>query len=347
MQRTNTLDSPCRDIQSGFLVKGFYAVFLFFTCIGLHAQERYEYTHQQMGTQIRLVFYTSNQGKADTIAFRAFDRIDELNKELSDYLVTSELNSLTKQYEKEVVVSSDLFRILKKSVEISKITKGAFDISVGPLIELWRKTRKTRILPSEAKLIEAKQRVGYSNIAFHNKNVIQLNAKEMKLDLGGIGKGFTADEVIKVLESNGVRSALVDMGGDIRVSNPPPNREYWILAFSYYNEEDVEVVKRIRLKNGAVATSGDLYQFVEIDGIRYSHIINPLTGLALNNSIQVTTIARNATEADAFASAFSVMGIAKTTEFIKTKSNIEVFIVQKSKNTFKQWNNSTFPGQNN
>lgn len=161
-----------------FWLKVFYAVFLFFTCIGLHAQERYEYTHQQMGTQIRLVFYTSNQEKADTIAFRAFDRIDELNKKLSDYLVTSELNSLTKQHEKEVVVSSDLFRILKKSVEISEITKGAFDISVGPLIELWRKTRKTRILPSEAKLIEAKQRVGYSNIAFHNKNVIQLNAKE-------------------------------------------------------------------------------------------------------------------------------------------------------------------------
>ena len=169
----------------------------------------------------------------------------------------------------------------------------------------------------------------------------------MKLDLGGIGKGFTADEVIKVLESHDVRSALVDMGGDIRVSNPPPNKECWMLAFSYYNEDDVEVVKKIRLKNAAVATSGDLYQFVEIDGIRYSHIIDPLTGLALNNSIQVTTIADNATEADAFASAFSVMGVARTADFIKTKSEIDVFIVQKSKNSFKQWNNSNFPGLNN
>ncbi len=344
MQKTDSLNSPFTNFQSGFLVNCFYVIFLLFTYFGLHAQERYEYAHQQMGTQIRLVFYASNQGQADTIALKAFDRIDELNEKLSDYLLTSELNSLTKLYKKEVVVSSDLFRILQRSVEISVLTKGAFDITAGPLIELWRTTRKTRILPAKAKLIEAKQRIGYKLITFPNVNMIQLHAKEMKLDLGGIGKGFTADEVIKVLKSHGVSSALVDMGGDLRVSNPPPNREYWNLAFSYYNEKDVEVVKRIRLKNAAIATSGDFYQFVEIDGIRYSHIIDPSSGLALSKSIQVTTIAKNATEADAFASAFSVMGIAQTTEFIKAMSDIDVFIVQKSENTFKQWNNSTFPG---
>lgn len=342
MQKTNKLNRPCRDIQSGFLVKGFYVIFLLFTYFGLQAQERFEYAHQQMGTQIRLVFFTSDKEKANSIASKAFDRIDELNKKLSDYIVTSELNSLTKQHKKEVVVSNDLFRILKKSVEISEITKGAFDISVGPLIQLWRKTRKTRILPTKANLVEANQRVGYKYITFPDINVVLLKTQEMRLDLGGIGKGFAADEVIKVLESNGVSSALVDMGGDIRVSNPPPNREYWILAFSYYDEENVEVVEKIRMKNAAVATSGDLYQFVEIDGIRYSHIINPLTGMALNNSIQVTTIARNATEADAFASAFSVMNIANVKINSKVLTNLETLMIHHSKEGYLKWNSEGF-----
>jgi len=327
--------------------RAFFIIFLLFTCFEVHAQERFEYTHQQMGTQIRLVFYTTNTNQADSVASLAFNRIDELNKKLSDYIDNSELSLLANQVKKEVVVSDDLYRVLKKATEISEATNGAFDVSAGPLVQLWRKTRKTKKLPTASELVKAQQGVGFDLITFPKKSTIQLNAKGMQLDLGGIGKGFAADEVIKVLELNGVTSALVDLGGDIRVSNPPPGKAFWVLAFSYYNEEDAEVVHKIRLKNAAVATSGDLYQFMELDGIRYSHIINPLTGLALNNGIQVTTIAKNATEADAFASAFSVMGITQTTGFIKAKSDIDVFMVQKSKNTFKQWNNGKFPGLNN
>ena len=171
---------------------------------------------------------------------------------------------------------------------------------------------------------------------------MRLNAKGMQLDLGGIGKGFTADEVIKVLELNGVTSALIDMGGDIRVSNPPPEKNHWILAFSHYNRNGVEVRNRIRLKNAAVATSGDLYRFVEINGIRYSHIINPLTGLALKNSIQVTIITENATEADAFASAFSVMGFENGEVFSQELPNLEVFMVGRSGAGYQQWNSPGF-----
>ena len=330
-----------------FMERGFFIIFLLFTCFKVHAQERFEYTHQQMGTQIRLVFYTTYTDKADSVASLAFNRIDELNEKLSDYLDNSELNVLANQVKKEVVVSDDLYRVLIKAVEISEATNGAFDISAGPLIRLWRKTRETRILPTTSDLDKAMQNVGYKYIKFPKKNVVLLNASAMQLDLGGIGKGFAADEVIKILELNGVSSALVDLGGDIRVSNPPPGKEYWVLAFSYFNEEGKEVIKKIGLKDAAVATSGDMYQYVEIDGKKYSHIINPQTGMALNNSIQVTTIAKNATEADAFASAFSVMGIAQTTEFIIVKPDIDVFMVQKSKNTFKQWNNDKFPGLNN
>ncbi len=223
--------------------RAFFIIFLLFTCFEVHAQGRFEYTHQQMGTQIRLVFYTTDNEKADSVASLAFNRIDELNNKLSDYLDNSELNLLANQVKKEVVVSDDLYRVLKKANEISEATNGAFDISAGPLIRLWRKTRKTRILPTTSDLDEAMQNVGYKYIKFPKKNVVLLNASAMQLDLGGIGKGFAADEVIKILELNGVTSALVDLGGDIRVSNPPPGKEHWVLAFSYFNAEGKEILK--------------------------------------------------------------------------------------------------------
>jgi thiamine biosynthesis lipoprotein len=322
--------------------RGFFIIFLLFTCFEVHAQGRFEYTHQQMGTQIRLVFYTTNNDKADSVASLAFNRIDELNKKLSDYLDNSELRLLANQVKKEVVVSDDLYRVLKKANEVSEATNGAFDVTAGTLIQLWRKTRKTKILPSKLQLEIAKQNVGYTYIKFPKKNVVLLNANNMQLDLGGIGKGFTADEVIKVLELNGVTSALVDMGGDIRVSNPPPGKEHWVLAFSYCNMEGKEVLKKIGLKDAAVATSGDMYQYVEIDGKKYSHLINPQTGMALNNSIQVTIIAKNATLADAYASAYSVMAFGDITANIKELPNLEIFMVSQSNEGYRHWNSPGF-----
>ena len=342
MQKNNRFQSRFIAFRISFMERGFFIILILFTCFGIHAQGRFEYTHQQMGTQIRLVFYTTNNDKADSVAFLAFNRIDALNKKLSDYLDNSELNVLANQVQKEVVVSDDLYRVLKKANEVSEATNGAFDISAGPLIRLWRNTRKTKILPTASDLVEAKQKVGYTYIKFPKKNVVLLNTNAMQLDLGGIGKGFTADEVIKVLELNGVTSALVDMGGDIRVSNPPPGKEHWVLAFSYYNEEGKEVNMKIGLKDAAVATSGDMYQYVEIEGEKYSHIINPQTGMALNNRIQVTAIAKNATMADAYASAYSVMAFGNGTGNIKEFPNLEIFIVSQSDEGYRHWNSPGF-----
>lgn len=315
---------------------------MLFTCLTTHAQKRFEYSHQQMGTQIGLVFYTTDKVLADSMALLAFDRIDELNEKFSDYIDTSELSLLAKEVNKEVVVSDDLFRVLKKATEVSENTNGAFDISAGPLIQLWRETRKTGILPSASTRNKVMQNVGYRFIEFPKKNVVRLNASAMQLDLGGIGKGFAADEVIKILELNGVTSALIDMGGDIRVSNPPPAKEYWVLAFSHFNSEGKEVIKKIALKNAAVATSGDVYQYVEIKGKKYSHIVNPQTGMALSNRIQVTTIAKNATLADAYASAYSVMEFRKMTDHVTEFPNLETFRVSKTNEGYQNWNSPGF-----
>jgi FAD:protein FMN transferase len=317
-------------------------VFLLFSNYIAYAQVRFEYKYQQMGTQIRLVFYTENKQKADSVSSLVFERIDNLNHILSDYIEDSELNMLTNEGIGDVTVSNDLYAVLKKSVRIAEKTNGAFDITAGPLIRLWRRTRKSKIKPTPSDLEAAKEKVGYQYITFPKQNTVRLGKQGLQLDLGGIGKGFTADEVIKILLKNGITSALIDMGGDIRVSAPPPGRPYWVLAFSYYDGKGDEIVQKIKLKNAAVATSGDVYQFVEIDGIRYSHIVNPLTGMALTTSIQVSVIAENATKADAYASALSVMGIEKAKEKIKEIDGLDVFLVENMKNNSKQWHTLEF-----
>ena len=316
-------------------------IFLF-SFLTTYSQTRFEYDYQQMGTQIRLVFYASDKQKADSVAHLAFKRIDVLNSKLSDYLENSELNNLCKQVGQDVLVSEDLYSILMEANGISKKTKGAFDVTVGPLIRLWREARKRNELPDKAELDSVKQSVGYQYIKFPKKNTVRLSKHGMQLDLGGIGKGYTADEVLEVMEKNGIFSALVDMGGDISVSDSPPNREYWILAFSYYNKKGKEISQKIKLKNQSVATSGDLFQSIEIDGIRHSHIINPKTGMALTNSIQVTTIAENGAMADAYASAFSVLGFEGAKAITQELTNFKLFMVGYSKDGHQQWSSPGF-----
>ncbi|WP_273274058.1 FAD:protein FMN transferase [Maribacter polysiphoniae] len=295
-----------------------------------------------MGTQIRLVLYASDKEKADSVSVLAFQRIDELNTILSDYLVNSELNLLCVKKPGTYEVSDDLYRVLKKADSVSKLTEGAFDVTAGPLIGLWRKARMTKKMPGQTELSITRERVGYNLLQLTAPNKVRLNVEGMRLDLGGIGKGFAADEVIGILEMNGIFSGLIDMGGDIRVSGPPPEREYWILGFSYFDRQGKECFQKIKLKDGAVATSGNLYQFVEINGIKFSHIINPKSGLALKDGIQVTTISRYAAEADAFASAFSVIGLDPSILRDADYQHLEVFMTNQSTTGYEQWESSGF-----
>ena len=311
-------------------------------CATSFAQTRYEYSHQQMGTQIGLVFYENDKARADSIAQLVFKRIDVLNSILSNYLPQSEINQLSQKPNRNVVVSADLFRLMNISGDYAKRTSGAFDITLGPLIELWKKARKNRQVPSMAEIRSAKQRTGHSHLEFPNVNTVRLRHEGMQLDVGGIGKGFAADEAIEVLKRNGINSALVDMGGDVTVSGAPPNKEFWILGFSYFNENGEEVFQKVRLKNQAVATSGDLYQYSIIDGKRYSHIIDPKNGMALSNNIQVTVIAPNGTMADAYASALSVLGIGEGGKVVRETTDLEVFMVEDTPGDYQQWNSPGF-----
>lgn len=292
--------------------------------------QRYEYSRPQMGTLFRVVLYAANETKAHTAAQAALNRVDELNRILSDYIPESELSQLsaTAGSGKAVKLGPDLWYILEKSQEISRKTNGAFDVTVGPLVQLWRRARRQHQLPAAEALEKAKAVTGYQHLILDPKQkTAQLLVPGMQLDMGAIGKGYAVDEALKVLKKHGIRAALVDGGGNIVVSNAPPDHKNgWEIDVSAGNETNKTDGRKIYLKHCGVATSGDLYQYVELNGRRYSHILNPFTGLGLTDQRRVTVIAKNGTDADWLATSLSILppkqGVALANQIPKAAAAI-------------------------
>jgi thiamine biosynthesis lipoprotein len=248
-----------------------------------------------MGTLVRLTAYAAADPAA---AFReAFGRIADLDSKLSDYKPDSELNRLCRA--RTLRVSADLLAVLKAAQQLAAESDGAFDITEGPVIRLWRETRRTHQLPAPAALIQAADRTGYRNLHIE-RDTVHLDLPNMQLDLGGIAKGYAADQALAVLRRRGITQALVAVSGDLAIGDPPPGKSGWRIGVGSSQ-------RTASLANCGVSTSGDTEQFVEIDGTRYSHIIDPHTHTPLTESFLETVIARHGIEADALATALSVL----------------------------------------
>ena len=264
-----------------------------------------------MGVPWRLVLYIPDKQIANRAAGAAFERIKKLNSIFSDYDAESEVRRLTAkaQISRPVEISPDLHYVLAKSLQFSRETEGAFDVTVGPLVRLWRRARRRKEMPSETRIAEARLLTGYRSISLNScPQTVAFAKLGVELDFGGIAKGYAADEALAVLNSYGITSAMIDGGGDLVVGDPPPGKDSWRIGIAAWDDPDRTVEQSVSLCNGAIATSGDAYQFVEIDGVRYSHLVDPRTGLGITPSRTVTVIAANGLRADAIASAVSVMG---------------------------------------
>ncbi len=271
---------------------------------------RYRFAQVQMGVQFEIQLYASDEKSANLAARQAFRRVEQLNNHFSDYDPTSELSRLSKTAGSgaRVDLSDELWQVLSLSDRLARRTDGAFDVTVGPYVRLWRRARRQREMPSEARLTEARKAVGHSHLRLGpTDRSALLTQPGMKLDLGGIAKGYAADEALAVLGRHGITRALVDAGGDIRVGDPPPGKTGWRIGIARLAAE-APPVRFLRLANTAVATSGDAWQYVEIDGRRYSHIVDPRTGLGLTRRSSVTVLAPDCTTADSLATAISVLG---------------------------------------
>ena len=268
-----------------------------------NALTRFTYTEYHMGVDARLVVYAPDEPTAQIACAAAFERIAALDTMMSDYRVDSELNRLCdKAGGPAVRVSPELFKVLWKALEFSRRSGGAFDVTVGPLVRLWRNARKTGKRPNPAEIAKARMLVGWRKLKLDPKDgAVHLAKRGMKLDLGGIAKGYADDEAQAVLKKYGITQALVEMGGDVVVSGAPPGTKGWRVRVPNAGRD-------ILLANRAISTSGDTDQFVVIGAVRYSHVINPLNGMPLTNRVQATVIATDGLTSDPLSKMPALLG---------------------------------------
>ena len=255
-----------------------------------------------MGLPVRIRLYSSSEEAAGTAAAAAFARIAALDQMMSDYRPDSELRRLGSSWSP---VSRELFAVLERAIEIADATGGAFDPTVGPLVALWREARQSHRLPDASAIDTAKTLVGWRLVQLDAaRPAVRLAREGARLDLGGIAKGYIIQQALQAMIPFGVTRALVEAGGDIVVGDAPPGRDGWSIDVT---GSDAEFVARAsRLTNAALATSGPTAQFVEIDGVRYSHVVDPRTGLGLTNQVTARVIAADGATADALATALTV-----------------------------------------
>ena len=284
-----------------------------------------------MGTIFSITLYAPDADAATAAAEAAFRRVAKLDRMMTDYDTNSELMQLClRPVGKPTRVSPELFEILQESQRVAQETDGAFDITVGPLVRAWRAARKSKVLPTEQEIAEMRKSIGWQKLRLDaRKQTVTLLAPHMQLDLGGIAKGYAADQALAVMRRMGITRALVAASGDIAIGDAPPGRTGWKVGIEQLGGAPGELARSIFLHNAGISTSGGTEQYVEINGVRYSHIIDPATGLGMTNRIQTTVIGPNATITDGLDTPTAILGVDRAMALIDSQPKLAALIVQR------------------
>jgi FAD:protein FMN transferase len=286
------------------------AVFALLACA--HAAERkpYEAVEAHMGTLVRIKLYAESPVEAQAGFRAAFDRIAQLDQALSDYKPDSELNRICRAAAGHAVPASrDLLVVLDASQRLAAESGGAFDVTLGPVIRLWRAARRDGRVPAAEALKAAAAHTGYRKLHVDlAAGTVMLDQSDMQLDVGGIAKGYAADAALETLSRLGIRSALVAVSGDLAFGDPPPGEPGWKIGVDDNSSESGDFTRVLRLSHAAVSTSGSEEQHLDAAGKRYSHIIDPTTDMGVTRAITVTIVAPTGLAADPLATAVSILG---------------------------------------
>ncbi|MEO6232926.1 MAG: FAD:protein FMN transferase [Ferruginibacter sp.] len=273
-----------------------------------------------MGSPFNIILYTTDSATAKNTAGNCFALVDSLVYIFSDYIDSSELNRLCATAGKSTTgmrVSEPLLDILSQSKHAFEKSNGTFDITLGPVTRLWRKARKEHVFPTEAAVKEKLALTGFNKIMIDSaQQTVRLTQAGMQLDLGGIAQGYIAQKVIDLLKENDIANALVDVSGDIVAIGKPPDAMGWTIGVNVPESGDELQKQLLLISNKAVTTSGDVYQFFEHNGKRYSHIINPKTGFGTTSQRNVTVIADDGTLADWLTKACSLLPVKKAIKLV-------------------------------
>ena len=299
---------------------------------GPGALQRFVFEKAEMGLPFRVTLFATDEATAKAASDAAFARVEALNAVLSDYEDESELSRLsrTSGSGKAVPVSDDLWTVLERGQRMAERTDGAFDVTVGPLVNLWRRARRKQELPSPELIAEMRARVGFRNLKLDGKlRTAELLIPDMRLDVGSIGKAYAVDAALAVLKTRGITRALVGGSGDMAAGDPPPGLPGWRIEGAALDAPDAPPPRIVHLANRGIATSGDVFQRVEIDGKRYSHIVDPHTGLGLTDHSLVTVIAPNCFTANCYTTSASVLGPERGLKLIDGTPGIAGLLVRK------------------
>jgi thiamine biosynthesis lipoprotein len=265
-----------------------------------------------LGTFVTISVYGANRERVNAAISDAFDEFRRVDALMSIHRADSELTRVNARASLcPVVVSPELFRVIAKALDIAEQTEGSFDITIRPLADLWGFTWKEYRLPTDAQLRAVLPRVNFRLVELNaEKRTVHFQAAGVSLDLGGIAKGHAVDSAIDKLRSIGFTNAMVKAGGDLRVIGLPPGKTNWIVQLEDPGKEGRRV--KIPLRDAALSTSGNYENYFEIEGVRYSHILNPRTGRPVQGVAACTVIAPTCIESDALATACFVYGVERS-----------------------------------
>jgi FAD:protein FMN transferase len=295
--------SWCRCLR----LSSFFALLI---ALPAHAAELFVRSHPAMGSSFTIYLYATDSTQASAIFEAAFEEVDRLEETLSNYRDTSELSRINRLAASEAVTTDpEVFELLQTSLDYSKKSDGAFDITVGPLMKAWGFFRSTGHYPSQTDLNNARSNVGWQNVQLNAVDRTVHFAKQgVELDLGAIGKGYTVDRIVNILREDGIQSALVDAGSStLYALGAPPGKSGWTVRIPRPGHRD-QTVSTVLLRDASLSTSGSYEKFFRLNGRIYCHILNPHTGKPVEGMLQTSVIARDGTTTDALSTSMFVMG---------------------------------------
>lgn len=283
-------------------------------------------TRPLMGTLFSVQCHAGDRPQALAAIEAAFARAEAINAVASDYIADSELLALTRHsVGQPVPVSELLFALLLEARGFAEKTGGLFDPTLGPLTRLWRESRRRGTLPAADILEQAKQASGWQHFTLDpERRTAAFHRPGMRLDLGGIAKGQAADAMLAEMVTHGLKQVCITAGGDVRIGDAPPGRDGWRIGVKTFDNQAAS--RALVLANAAVSTSGDLHQGIDIGGVRYSHIIDPTTGLGMTRRSAATIIATNSTTSDALATACCIAKPEAAKELARNAGARELFL---------------------
>lgn len=305
----------------------FFGVSLFFTTM-VFSQQIHKKTLKLMGSRFDITVVSKDSIQANIAIKLAIAEISRIEKLISSWDSNSQTSKIIKNAgENPVKVDKELFDLIERSVAISNLTDGAFDISYASMDKIWKFDGSMKQMPSEEEIKDAVSKVGYQNIVLDKINqTVFLKLKGMKIGFGAIGKGYAADKAKDLLISKGVIAGIINASGDMNTWGKQPNGEDWKVAITNPMNKNVAFAL-LPISNGAVVTSGDYEKYVNFNGKRYAHIIDPRTGIPASETISVSVFAPKAELADALATSVFVMGAETGLNRINQLNGIECIII--------------------